>query len=46
MGGSGRRAYAAGEMAALEMAAAAKARAELPAAWKAAAAKSLRGWMP
>jgi CHAD domain-containing protein len=46
VGGSGRRAYAAGEMAALEMAAAAKARAELPAAWKAAAAKSLRDWMP
>jgi CHAD domain-containing protein len=46
VGGTGRRAYAAGEMAALEMAAAAKARAQLAAAWKAASAKSLRGWMP
>lgn len=45
VGGSGRRAYAAGEMAALEMAAAARARAELAAVWKAASAKSLRGWM-
>ncbi|MEP7104319.1 MAG: CYTH and CHAD domain-containing protein [Chloroflexota bacterium] len=46
VGGAGRRAYAAGEMAALEMAAAASARSEFPAAWKAASAKSLRDWMP
>lgn len=45
VGGSGRRAYAAGEMAALEMAAAARSRAEFPAVWRTASAKPLRAWM-
>ena len=44
-GGSGRRAYAAGEMSALEMAAAARARADFPRLWRAASAKPLRAWM-
>ena len=45
VGASGRRAYAAGEMAALEMAAAARSRAEFPGVWRRAAAKPLRAWM-
>ena len=45
VGGRGRRAYAAGEMAALEMAAAARARAAFPEVWRQASAKSLRQWM-
>lgn len=46
VGGSGRRAYAAGEMAALEMTSAAGSRTQFPEVWNAAAAKSLRDWMP
>ena len=46
VGGSGRRAYAAGEMAALEMASADRSRAAFPEVWRTASAKSLRDWMP
>jgi len=43
---SGRRAFAAGELIAMEHIAAAEARARWPKAWKALNSKSLRSWMP
>ncbi|TMD08654.1 MAG: CYTH and CHAD domain-containing protein [Chloroflexi bacterium] len=45
-GGSGRRAFVAGELSALEEAAAARARKEWPKAWRALDKKKLRSWMP
>jgi CHAD domain-containing protein len=43
---SGRRAFAAGELIAMEHLAAAEARARWPKAWKALDRKNLRSWMP
>jgi len=45
-GATGRRAFAAGQLSALELAAATKARTEWPRVWKTLKAKRLRRWIP